>query len=235
MHQAQVAGSRIMTREEDGCADSGAGHRLRRRGAQMPLRQAGSKGALPPDLSRPRVNLGLAIRGTAPPQAHFGHIPSIGMMGNDQWGDCVYAGGGHLIEAATFYGQHRELVITTEQALSAYSAATGFDPSAGPPGGRPVQPSAARRGWSAPPTLRACAPPSRRHGKRDERPTGGASMLGGSQQNVLMRRPGQAARYCNYPRNGCRQSEIPHTSATPTARSARATSLRVRPSVNTSS
>ena len=104
----------------------------------MPVRQAGRKGALPPDLSRPRVNLGLAIRGTAPQQAHFGHIPSIGMMGNDNWGDCVYAGGGHLIEAATFYGQHRELVITTEQALSAYSAATGFDPSAGPPGNNPT-------------------------------------------------------------------------------------------------
>ena len=55
----------------------------------MSLRSAGKKGALPQDLSKPRVKLGPALRGTAPSQAHFGWIPVIGMLGNDQWGDCI--------------------------------------------------------------------------------------------------------------------------------------------------
>jgi hypothetical protein len=101
-------------------------------------RTAGKKGALPQDLSRPRVRLGPAIRGTAPSQAHFGHIPVIGMLGNDEWGDCVDAGGGHLVEAATFYGQGKELEITTAQALAMYTAVAGFNPSAGPPGNNPT-------------------------------------------------------------------------------------------------
>jgi len=104
----------------------------------MTLRSAGKKGALPQDLSKPRVKLGPALRGTAPTQAHFGHIPVIGMLGNDQWGDCVDAGGGHLVEAATFYGQGQEKEVTTAQTLSMYTAVAGFDPNAGPSGSNPT-------------------------------------------------------------------------------------------------
>lgn len=102
------------------------------------MRIAGKKGALPPDLSRPRVCLGAALRGTAPSQAHFGHIPVIGMLGNDEWGDCVDAGSGHLVEAATFYGQGKELEVTTAQALAMYTAVAGFNPDAGSPGNNPT-------------------------------------------------------------------------------------------------
>jgi hypothetical protein len=100
-------------------------------------RQAGKRGALPNDPSRARVNLGNSIRGTAPSQAHFGHMSSIGMLGNDVWGDCVYAGNGHLAEANTYFGQGREVVVTEAQALTAY-AWSGFDISAGPAGANPT-------------------------------------------------------------------------------------------------
>lgn len=103
-----------------------------------PARTPGRKGALPNDPSRPRISLADVIQGTAPAEAHFGHIPSIGMLGNDEWGDCVYAGIGHLAEAATYFGQRSETAITTAQALAAYSGATGFDPNAGQPGSNPT-------------------------------------------------------------------------------------------------
>jgi hypothetical protein len=103
----------------------------------MMLRTAGKKGARPSDPSRPRVHLGAAIRGTAPAQAHFGHIPVIGMLGNDQWGDCPFAGDGHLVEAWTFYGQGQEVEISAAEALAAY-ASTGFSQAAGPPGHNPT-------------------------------------------------------------------------------------------------
>jgi len=106
----------------------------------MSLRTAGKKGLLPNDPSRPRVRLSQAlIPGTvAPPQANWGHIPLIGMLGNDLWGDCPFAGGGHMVEAASFWGQGQEIELTTAQVLAAYSAATGFNPSAGPPGSNPT-------------------------------------------------------------------------------------------------
>ena len=60
------------------------------------------------------------------------------MLGNDEWGDCVPAGDAHLAEAATFFGQGSETVITTDQALAAYTAIAGFNPDAGPPGNNPT-------------------------------------------------------------------------------------------------
>jgi|HubBroStandDraft_2_1064218.scaffolds.fasta_scaffold03246_2 hypothetical protein len=100
-------------------------------------RAHGKKGALPPDPARPRLRLGPAIRGTAPSAAHFGHIPTIGLLGNDVWDDCVFACAGHLAESVTFFGQGTETVITEAQALALY-AYTGFDISAGPPGDNPT-------------------------------------------------------------------------------------------------
>lgn len=105
----------------------------------MSLRTAGRKGALPNDPSRPRVNLGRALvpGAVAPPQAHWGHIPLIGMLGNDIWGDCVFAGAGHIIEGESFWGQGQEIELTTAEVLAGYIT-TGFDPSAGPSGANPT-------------------------------------------------------------------------------------------------
>jgi hypothetical protein len=66
--------------------------------------------------------------------AVFGHgntFADWGMNGNDQWGDCVFAGGAHeteLINNLSHGGVTGQEVIkvTTENSLSDYSAVTGF-------------------------------------------------------------------------------------------------------------
>jgi len=98
------------------------------------IRESGQLGALPRDHTLPALNLGAHISGTAPHEAHYGHIPVIGMLGNDKWGDCVFACGGHSTDAISFYGQGQEVLVTEAQALAGYTAETGFDPNAGPPG-----------------------------------------------------------------------------------------------------
>lgn len=102
------------------------------------MRESGKKGALPADPSKPLLNLGIALGGTAPAQAHWGHIPYIGMLGNDDWGDCVPAGLGHLVEDWSFWGQGTEIDMLDDEILEAYSAITGFDPSQGTPGNNPT-------------------------------------------------------------------------------------------------
>lgn len=104
----------------------------------MALRQAGKKGALPNDPTRPRIDLDRDIRGVAPATAHWGHIPVIGMLGNDNWGDCVDAGGGHMVEGDSFWGQGKEVEMTEAEILKMYSAVAGFNENAGPPGNNPT-------------------------------------------------------------------------------------------------
>lgn len=60
-----------------------------------------------------------------------------GMYGNDEVGDCVIAGAMH---EHLFWGTTtgRPPTFTTQNALDAYSAITGFDPNAGPPGENPT-------------------------------------------------------------------------------------------------
>jgi len=65
----------------------------------------------------------------APASVDYSSIPSIGMLGNDQYGDCVEAASGHVVEQQTFIGQGTELQVTTAEALAAYSRITGFNPS----------------------------------------------------------------------------------------------------------
>ena len=62
---------------------------------------------------------------------------SWGMLGNDQWGDCAIAGIMHLIQAQSA-NTGNPLTATDDQALSLYSAVTGFDPNAGPSGNNPT-------------------------------------------------------------------------------------------------
>jgi hypothetical protein len=72
------------------------------------------------------------------PPAQFGHetlfAPKAwGMLGNDEWGDCAWAGPAHETMLLTTEGGHAA-TFTTAGVLSDYSAGTGFDPKAGPPG-----------------------------------------------------------------------------------------------------
>lgn len=62
---------------------------------------------------------------------------SLNILGNDQWGDCAEAGALHLIQAQS-YNVGRAVIPTTQDALSLYSAVTGFDPNAGPAGNNPT-------------------------------------------------------------------------------------------------
>ncbi len=60
-----------------------------------------------------------------------------GMLGNDQWGDCVWAGAAHEhILTSTVAGA--PIAFDDAGVLSDYSAATGFDANAGAPGQNPT-------------------------------------------------------------------------------------------------
>lgn len=77
-----------------------------------------------------------------PAPEHFGHerlFPpkAWGMLGNDDWGDCAWAGPAHETMLLTKEGG-KPATFTTTAVLSDYSAGTGFDPGAGPPGQNPT-------------------------------------------------------------------------------------------------
>ena len=90
-------------------------------------------GLIPNDPSKPRLYFSSFRKpgAVAPPTVNYYGVPDLGMLGNDQYGDCVFAGNGHIAEEQTFYGQGTETVITTADVLSEYSRVTGFNP--GPP------------------------------------------------------------------------------------------------------
>lgn len=97
-------------------------------------------GAIPSDPAKPRVRLTAHLRpvATAPASADFSKLTAIGMLGNDEWGDCTEAANGHIVELLTYYGLGRELQVTAAQVLTAYTRVTGFNPLAGPPGRNPT-------------------------------------------------------------------------------------------------
>ena len=72
------------------------------------------------------------------PPAQFGHENLFadtgwGMLGNDLWGDCAWAGAAHETMLLTTEGGH-PATFTADGVISDYSAGTGFDPGAGPSG-----------------------------------------------------------------------------------------------------
>jgi hypothetical protein len=76
------------------------------------------------------------------PPAQFGHEDLFGpkdwgMLGNDQWGDCAWAGPAHETMLLN-KGAGRAVTFTADCVLSDYSAGTGFDPKAGAPGQNPT-------------------------------------------------------------------------------------------------
>jgi hypothetical protein len=77
-----------------------------------------------------------------PAPAEFGHEQLFpergwGMLGNDEWGDCAWAGPAHETMMLAAAGGHA-VEFTTEGVLSDYAAGTGFDAKAGPPGHNPT-------------------------------------------------------------------------------------------------
>lgn len=66
------------------------------------------------------------------PPAEFGHENLIGtawgMLGNDTWGDCAWAGAAHETMLWT-RAAGKPVQFTTENVLADYGACTGFDPS----------------------------------------------------------------------------------------------------------
>jgi hypothetical protein len=77
-----------------------------------------------------------------PAPAEFGHETLFppkgwGMLGNDEWGDCAWAGPAHETMLLSTEGDH-PAAFTTEGVLSDYAAGTGFNPNAGPPGKNPT-------------------------------------------------------------------------------------------------
>jgi hypothetical protein len=66
---------------------------------------------------------------SAPASVNYSNFPSPGMLGNDNYGDCVEAGNGHVVMQQTFIGQGTEASITTEEVLAEYTRITGFNPN----------------------------------------------------------------------------------------------------------
>lgn len=76
------------------------------------------------------------------PPEQFGHealfgAKDWGMLGNDQWGDCAWAGPAHETMLLSTEGGNPAM-FTDAGVLSDYSAGTGFDPNAGPSGQNPT-------------------------------------------------------------------------------------------------
>lgn len=93
-------------------------------------------GRLPPhpESTHPRVKLALAFdTATLPgPPASvdwYSQIPEWPMLANERVGDCVEAEQGHHEQVLTSYGSGRPAMFTDADAIAAYSAITGYDPS----------------------------------------------------------------------------------------------------------
>jgi hypothetical protein len=77
-----------------------------------------------------------------PAPAEFGHEKLFapkgwGMLGNDEWGDCAWAGPAHETMLLSAESGH-PATFTAADVLGDYSAGTGFKPNAGPPGHNPT-------------------------------------------------------------------------------------------------
>lgn len=94
------------------------------------VRARGLLGRIPNDPSKPRLHMRPETFKATPPASvnFYSSIGGGGMLGNDQYGDCVFAANGHIVEQQTALGQGKEVTVTTAQALAEYSKVTGFNP-----------------------------------------------------------------------------------------------------------
>ena len=97
-------------------------------------------GRLPEDRSKPRLTLAPHLRAAIPPAAAdwYSRVQAWGELGNALWGCCVFSGNGHIIEQQTALGEGNETIVTDTETLAEYTAVTGFNPDAGPPGSNPT-------------------------------------------------------------------------------------------------
>lgn len=108
----------------------------------MPINFKG--GRLPAQPARPHLKLARLLHAdlAAPPESSdwLSPVPSDawGMLANDLWGDCGFAGMGHMRVGDVYVNQGETLTVTDDDALAAYSAVAGFDPDAGPSGDNPT-------------------------------------------------------------------------------------------------
>ena len=58
----------------------------------------------------------------------YNGTPNLGMLGNDAYGDCVEAMIGHNVDELTHFGSGTSYVVSTTEALGAYTTITGFNP-----------------------------------------------------------------------------------------------------------
>lgn len=96
-----------------------------------------------PEETHPRVKLALAVDKTAlpaPPASvnWYGQVASWPMLANDCAGDCVEAEQGHHEQVFTTYGLAKPETFTDADAITAYTAITGYDPSQDGPNGNPT-------------------------------------------------------------------------------------------------
>jgi hypothetical protein len=100
-------------------------------------------GRKPRDFTRPALTLEHYLTAGGLPPAPAGDVdrcalvPKWPMYGNDQWGDCVWAMIGHMIQSWSAYAG-TEVSVPKASLLKGYSDVTGFDPNAGPPGNNPT-------------------------------------------------------------------------------------------------
>lgn len=100
----------------------GARPAVRPSGMRMMAEVAASK-----SLPNPPASVGW-IDGATTVAGRIAPITNFGMDGNDQYGDCVFAGAAHMEQVwSTLTGQ--PFVPTTEQVLAEYSRLTGFNPA----------------------------------------------------------------------------------------------------------
>lgn len=92
-------------------------------------------GLLPNDPRKPRVKL-RALPGfelAPPPSANWVGsgfpVSELGMLGNDQVGDCVFAGSYHSVDVFEWNGQARTTNFTAAQVVADYATVTGYTPS----------------------------------------------------------------------------------------------------------
>src|SRR5262249_25497722 len=101
-------------------------------------------GRLPAQPARPHLKFAAYTAAPAAPPASSDWLSPVpaadwGMLANDQWGGCTCAGVGHKRIGDVYVTQeHKVLAVADSDALAFYSAITGFDPNAGPPGDNPT-------------------------------------------------------------------------------------------------